>query len=463
MPDDFSSQVSPVIRHAASVQARLSVIGLGYVGAVSAACFARLSTQVVGVDLDVRKVACIASGKAPLVEADLDATIARGVEAQLLGATTSIDAAVAVTDITFVCVGTPSREDGSVDLAALKAVAAEIGRAIARKGDYHLVVIRSTVPVGTTRGVVLPILESESGRACGSEFGLCFHPEFLREGVAIADFFAPPKTVIGAFDTRSGNLLSSLYESIDAPLIETSIEAAEMVKVVDNTWHAVKVSFANEVGKICQAVRVDSHEVMGIFVRDTKLNLSPYYMRPGFAFGGSCLPKDVRAISSLASLRGIEVPLIDSILRSNGTQIAHALDLVLRSRAGRIGFLGLTFKAGTDDMRESPQVDLIGRLLERGIDVRAHDRNVTPGSLRLAAAHAKTANAHTQGALDRLPGLLEPDAAQLVDWAELVVVCHNTTEFSALVAAAGDGTRVLDLVRLPQPGRPRRDYAGICW
>jgi GDP-mannose 6-dehydrogenase len=418
---------------------------------------------VVGVDLNARKIEMIGSGRAPLVEGGLEESVARGVATGRLRATHDTAEAVAATDVTFICVGTPSREDGSVDLGALKAAARDIGRAIARKDGYHLVVVRSTVPVGTTRGVVLPILETESGRRWQEDFGLCFHPEFLREGVAIADFFEPPKTVVGAADARSADMLASLYDGIGGPKVTTSIEAAEMVKYVDNTWHAVKVSFANEVGKICQSVRVDSHDVMGIFVQDQKLNLSPYYMRPGFAFGGSCLPKDVRAMCGLAGLRGVEVPLIESILRSNSAQVAHALDLVLRSRAARVGFLGVTFKPGTDDLRESPQIDLIGRLLERGIEVRAHDRNVTPEGLRLAATHAKTANLPTQAALRDLPGLLDADPHALAGWADLLVVCHGTREFAAVAAEAGESTRVLDLVRLPSPVRQERAYAGICW
>jgi GDP-mannose 6-dehydrogenase len=463
MPDDYPFRVAARIEETQRDLPTLSIVGLGYIGSVSAACFAEMSFQVVAVDLDERKVVRMAAGNAPVVEVDLDAMVAQATIAGRITATTCVADAVAATDITFVCVGTPSHESGAADLSAVKAAAADIGRALARKDRYHLVVVRSTVPVGTTRGAVIPILETESGKRCGIDFGVCFHPEFLREGVAVADFFAPPKTVIGGVDARSAQLLASLYTSIEAPLVLTTIDTAEMVKYVDNTWHAVKVSFANEIGKICQSVRLDSHDVMGIFAKDTKLNLSAYYMRPGFAFGGSCLPKDVRALRNLANLRGIDVPLIDSILRSNDSQITHALDLIQRSRARRVGILGVTFKRDTDDLRESPQIDLIGRLLARGYEVRAYDRHMAADAIHLAAVHASAATAHTRAALDVLPSLMEEAIDGVVSWADLVVVCHNSHAFADAVAGAPEGTTILDLVGLPAKVRQAPSYSGIGW
>lgn len=311
--------------------------------------------------------------------------------------------------------------------------------------------------------MVLPIIERWSGKQCGRGFGLCFHPEFLREGVAIADFFDPPKTVIGGFDEASADMLAQLYVMIDAPCVRTSIEAAEMVKYVDNTWHATKVAFSNEIGKICKSINVDSHEVMGIFVKDTKLNLSPYYMRPGFAFGGSCLPKDLRAMRSIATEQNVAVPLIDSLLESNDAQIDHAVELVMKAGASRVGLLGVTFKSDTDDLRESPHVDLMGRLIARGLSVRVHDKNISGAGIELAAKHAKTATSWTQFALKMLPHVSTSTADNLIDWADLIIVCHNTAEFADAIARDRGMTDVLDLVRLPHSKCSSESYSGICW
>lgn len=444
-------------------QPPVSIVGLGYVGAVSAACFAEMTHKVVGVDLDLVKVSSISSGKAPLLESGLDDMTRLNVEAGRLSATTGLAEAVATTSVTFVCVGTPSCHDGSVDLSALQAVARGIGRSLAVKPDYHLVVIRSTIPVGTTRGLVLPLLEAESGKTCGEDFGLCFHPEFLREGTAIADFFAPPKTVVGGYDERSGAMLASLYGAIDAPMIVTSIESAEMVKYVDNTWHAVKVSYANEIGKLCQSVGVDSHDVMSIFVQDKKLNLSPYYLRPGFAFGGSCLPKDVRAVQGLARRRNVSLPLIESILHSNDAHIDHAADLVLRQEGRKVAVLGVTFKPNTDDIRESPFLELMGRLVERGCTVRAYDRHVTPESRALAGVHAKVASEATKSILASLPDLLSDDLKSLLRWADVIVVGHHTAEFNQAVAALGHDRAIVDLANLSSEAKKAPAYAGVCW
>lgn len=441
----------------------ISVVGLGYVGAVSAACLAEMTHQIVGVDIDPKKTGAIQDGRAPLVEVGLDDLMRRVRSEGRITATASIAEAVETTDVTFICVGTPSCEDGSVDLGALRAVATDLGRALADKDRYHLVVVRSTIPVGTTRNTVLPILERFSGKRAGQDFGVCFHPEFLREGLAIADFFAPPKTVIGGLDKKSSDMLAAIYGAIDAPLIKTTIEIAELVKYVDNNWHAVKVSFANEIGKICKSVAVDSHEVMSIFVQDTKLNLSPYYMRPGFAFGGSCLPKDVRALQNLARSRDVSVPLLDSLLRSNDAQIEHALSEIEATGAQRVAVLGVTFKPGTDDLRESPFVELMGRLLDRGCAIRACDPNITPEGRALAQAHAKTASLQTRHVLETLPAFLNGSTNEIVAWADLILVCHNTPEFADALRIADSKTAVLDLVRLPQDLRRGDAYVGICW
>lgn len=441
----------------------ISVVGLGYVGAVSVACYSQIGHRVIGVDLDLGKVEKIAAGCSPIVEEGLGEALTDGVAADLISASANVLDAVLDTDVTFVCVGTPSRTDGTVDLAALRAVSQEIGAALALKSEYHLVVVRSTVPTGTTRRQVLPEIERVSGKRCGVDFGLCFHPEFLREGVAIADFYAPPKTVIGQFDDKSGAMLAKVYRSIEAPLLRTSIEAAEMVKYVDNTWHAVKVAFANEIGKVCQSVDVDSHKVMDIFVQDRKLNLSPYYLKPGFAFGGSCLPKDVRAITGLAHSNAIEVPLIDSLLRSNDSHIDHAFRLIGECGAKRVGLLGVTFKDGTDDLRESPQIDLLGRLVDAGYKVLAHDRNVNTAGVRLAGGYLKAASPSTRLALQALPDLLTDTPDELVAACDVIVVSHNTPGFVAALKARHPSTTIIDLVRLPAELHDEPGYRGICW
>lgn len=459
MRDASENRIAPQTKLLPSI----SVVGLGYVGAVSAACFSKIGHRVVGVDLDQRKTDIINAGKAPLVEHELDDYLLEGVEGGRISAVNQALGAVLATDMTFVCVGTPSKEDGSVDLRALTAVAGEIGLALKAKRDWHLVVIRSTVPAGTTRKVVLPEIERTSGMVAGRDFGLCFHPEFLREGVAIADFFAPPKTVIGAFDQRSGEALAAIYADIDAPLIQTTIEAAEMVKYVDNTWHAVKVAFGNEVGRLAQVLGIDSHEVMNIFCQDTKLNISSYYLKPGFAFGGSCLPKDLRGITGLARKNGIELPMIGSVLASNSWHLDHSFNLVEQTGPKTVGMMGVTFKSGTDDLRESPQLELLGRLVQAGYAVKVYDPNITQAGIELAMAYMKTASETTREALQALPEALcdSPDA--LLSQVDTVVVAHNTAEFRGALAASRRDVPIVDLVRLPEGFRDGQGYKGICW
>jgi len=461
MPHDLVS-LSTDISLADESVTELAIIGLGYVGAVSAACLASRRYRVIGVDRDAEKVNAMNAGHSPILETGLEELIGRAASAGWLRACAALRPAIGASDISFICVGTPSLASGEVDLSALRGVAHELGQALRESRGYHLVVVRSTVPPGTTRNLVMPILERESGRVCGTDFGLCFQPEFLREGLAITDFFAPPKTVIGGIDARSTETLAALYVGLDAPMLRTSLEVAETVKYVDNTWHALKVTFANEIGRICLCLEVDGQEVMGIFVRDTKLNLSPAYLRPGFAFGGSCLPKDVRSLCSIASSYQIKVPLLQSILPSNEMQIRHALRLIERSGARRIGFLGVTFKTGTDDLRESPQIELIARLLDTDAELRLHDPYVTAAGLALAKAHAAAASAQTRQALAVLPGLFVPTARDVTAWADIVVVAHDTADCADALRAHADKP-VLDLARLPAEARQRPGYVGVCW
>lgn len=442
----------------------ISIFGLGYVGAVSAACFADLGHKVVGVDPDRQKAALIGQGRSPIVEPGLEQLLTKGYEQGRLFATDEVARAVRETEISFVCVGTPSRADGGCDLRYLRMVSEEIGRALSEKDGYHVVVFRSTVPPGTTRSELLPILENSSGKIAVKDFGVCFNPEFLRESTAIEDFFDPPKTVVGSLDLRGKDAVVALYGSVDRDPIGTTIEAAEMVKYVDNTWHALKVSFANEIGKLCQASKVDSHEVMDIFVRDTKLNISPYYMKPGFAFGGSCLPKDVRSINHLAEKLEVDTPVLRSILPSNESQIGHALTLVQKTGLKRIGFLGLTFKTGTDDLRESPVLPMIEQLIEQDCDIRFFDQNLDlESSLRHHLQHARCSQDSGQPLAQKLPELRCGSLEELMDWSEVIVVSHDSPAFRDLVVERRAEQHLVDLVRVfhREEGWTDMLYAGM--
>ena len=355
---------------------KISVFGLGYVGAVSAGCLTATGHEVTGVDPACVKVDLINGGKSPVIEEHLDELIGQAVRNGRLKATQDIQDAILSTDLSLVCVGTPSKPNGDLDLRHVATVSREIGEAISMKGARHTVVIRSTVLPGTVRGLVIPLLEKTSGKQAGSGFGVGNNPEFLREGTAVADFFHPPKTVIGAIDTQTSDDIAALYSDLSAPLIRTSIEVGEMVKYCDNAWHALKVAFANEIGTTCKAIGIDSHAVMDIFCKDTKLNLSPTYLKPGFAFGGSCLPKDVRALAYRARYLDLDLPVLNSILQSNERQINRGFDLIAARGKRAVSFLGVSFKAGTDDLRESPILDLVERLIGKGYDVRIFDKNV---------------------------------------------------------------------------------------
>lgn len=427
----------------------ISIFGLGYVGAVSTACFADCRHRIIGVDPDAAKVEIINKGQSPIVEPGLAELLNNGVKRGRIEATSDVTYSILNTDVSFICVGTPSAADGSCDLKYLEMVSAEIGHALRTKNDYHLIVFRSTVPPGTTQKIMLPIIEEHSMKKCGEDFGLCFHPEFLRESTAIEDFHTPPKTVIGSFDQKSGELLAELYHGIDETPIMTTMEAAEMVKYVDNTWHAVKVSFANEIGKICHANDVDSHEVMNIFVQDTKLNISSYYLKPGFAFGGSCLPKDVRGINHLAEISGVETPLLKNIMASNQSQIDHALSLIQKCGDGPIGFLGVTFKADTDDLRESPVLPLIAGLLDKGREVCLFDPNLNlEASVRHHLQHSKHADDSVGRLMQKLPELVRDDIADIFKDRSTIVVSHKSMLFREAIVSRRDDQHVIDLIRL---------------
>lgn len=429
----------------------ISVLGLGYVGAVSTACFSDRGHRVIGVDPDEKKVSTLNAGQSPIVEEGLGDLLFKGVSSGHLTAITDTVEAVKQTDITFVSVGTPTNADGVCQLDYLKTASEQIGEAIRSKDGYHLIVYRSTVPPKTTRDVMIPILEQSSGKQSGKDFGVCFNPEFLRESTAIKDFYAPPKTVIGAIDTRSSQAAAKLYEGIEGELILTSIEAAEFVKYIDNTWHALKVSFGNEVGRLCQSMDVDGQDVMDIFVKDTKLNLSPYYLKPGFAFGGSCLPKDTRGIGHLAEQQGIKIPLIDNIIESNDQHIIHALKLIGKTNGKRVGIVGLTFKSDTDDLRESPSVELMKQLDEVGHEVSYYDPNVN--AERLQQAGVSTALSEN--------GYL--DIFVLIRKTDLLVITHKSAYAQKIAKLAKHHIPVIDLVGLDDDFKGTENYQGICW
>lgn len=435
---------------------RISIFGLGYVGAVSAGCLASDGHDVIGVDPNQTKVDLINKGVTPIIEKDIGEMIAKTVAEGKLRATTDVREAVMGSDISLICVGTPSMLNGNLDLSYVRRVCEEIGAALKEKGSFHVVVGRSTMLPGSMRNVVIPTLEQASGKKATVGFGVCNNPEFLREGTAVYDYYHPPKTVIGESDTRAGDMLVELYKGMDAPLIRTDVETAEMVKYTDNNWHALKVAFANEIGNICKAVGIDGHKVMEIFCQDTKLNLSPYYMKPGFAFGGSCLPKDVRALTYKGRSLDLELPVLNAIMPSNQQQIAKAIDMIASKGKRKVGILGFAFKAGTDDLRESPIVDVIEHLIGKGYELKLYDKNVNLAALT---------GANRDYILNHIPHiskLMVDSMQEVMDFAETIVIGNGAAEFKPVPDSLKPGQAVVDLVRISKAmsGGP---YDGICW
>lgn len=437
----------------------ISLFGLGYVGSVSAACFARMGHQVLGVDVSAAKVEMLASGRSPIVEARMRELIAEGHAAGRLKATTNAAEAVCTSEISFVCVGTPSLRSGKLDLGHIEKVAGEIGEALRGKKDHHIVVLRSTVLPGTTESILIPILEKRSGRQHGQDFTVCYNPEFMREGSAVADFLQPPYTILGATNPQHLAPLRELYGDVAAPTFETSIPVAEMVKYVSNVFHAVKVGFANEIGTLCKHLGVDSQVVTEIFTSDRKLNISAAYLAPGFAFGGSCLPKDLRAITYRAKELDLSLPLLEALTPSNTEHLNRAVDAVLRTKRRKIAMLGLSFKAGTDDLRESPQVQLIKRLLGEGLQVKVWDKEVSLG--RVAGSNRQ----YIEEVIPHIGSLLSTDLAAVVRSAEVVIIGTKSADKSELANCLSPTHIVLDLVNLDRAHRPQgiAEYEGICW
>ena len=436
---------------------KLSVFGLGYVGCVSAACLADAGNEVVGVDVNPTKVEIINAGKSPIVEAGIDALIAEVVTAGRLVATTDSARAIRDSELSLVCVGTPSNQNGSLDLRHVQQVCREIGAALKTRDERHVVVIRSTMLPGTVQNTVVPALEETSGKKAVTDFGICINPEFLREGSSIKDYYAPPFTLIGADDEQTANAVRGLYANIDAPVFITALKTAEMVKYVCNCFHALKVSFANEVGNICKALEIDSHEVMHVFCQDTKLNLSPYYLKPGFAFGGSCLPKDLRAINYKAKELDVETPVLAAILPSNRIQIERAIEMVLRSGKKRVGVLGFSFKAGTDDLRESPMVTLIETLIGKGFEVAIYDRDVSLA--RLFGANKE----YIEREIPHISKLMRDTIDGVLTDSEIVIIGNQAEEFRSVADRLRMDQQLIDLVRLFDARTSNGKYQGICW
>ena len=431
---------------------RVSVLGLGYVGCVTAACLARAGHEVIGCDVNPEKVSLVAAGRSPIVEPGLDALIADVVAAGRLQATTSPAEAVAGSELSLVCVGTPSRPNGQLDLTALERVGEALGQAVGSLDRSHLVVLRSTVLPGTTEHTFIPAIERGAGHGLGGRVGIAVNPEFMREGSSLQDFAAPPITVVGSDSAAVADKLRELYASVQAPFVHTSVRTAEMTKYVSNAFHALKVCFANEVGNVATALGADAQEVMRLFLLDRKLNVSEAYLRPGFAFGGSCLPKDVRALQYAARAADVTVPLLSGILPSNELQVRLGVEAVLSARRRRVGVVGLSFKSGTDDLRESPMVVLVETLIGKGCDVRILDRNVSIA--RLVGANRR----YIEHEIPHIASLMCSDPGALVHHAEILVIGNPGEEAAAVLAAAGPAHLVVDLTRgaagyAPRPAR----------
>ncbi len=433
----------------------ISIFGLGYVGAVCAGCLSARGHNVVGVDISPAKIDMINQGKSPIVEPGLEQLLQQAVQQGRLYGTTDVQRAVLDTELSLLCVGTPSKKNGDLDLVYMEAVCRQIGEALRDKAGRHTVVVRSTVLPGTVNNVVIPLLEQASGKKAGVDFGVAVNPEFLRESTAIKDYDFPAMTVIGELDTQSGDILQSLYEGLDAPVIRKSIEVAEMIKYTCNVWHATKVSFAKEIGNIAKASGVDGREVMDVVCQDHKLNLSRYYLRPGFAFGGSCLPKDVRALTYRAGQLDVEHPLLASIMSSNRSQVQNAFDLVSGFNKRRIGLLGLSFKAGSDDLRESPLVELAEMLIGKGYELRIFDANVEYA--RVFGANRD----YIESKIPHVSSLLCNDLDQVIDGAEIIVLGNNDPRFAQALEGNGD-KQIVDLVGF-MPNASNATQEGICW
>lgn len=437
---------------------KISVFGMGYVGCVSAGCLAEMGHEIVAVEPNPTKVTMINQGRSPIIEPRIGQIIESAVATRRLRACSDWSTAVQYSELAVVCVGTPSQANGSIDLSSVLRVCEQIGEGLASKQEYFTVVVRSTVIPGTVQEIVIPTLQDRSGKTVGVDFGVCVNPEFLREGTAVSDFYNPPKTVIGEYDRKSGDKVAQLYKDLPGPLVRTQVRVAEMVKYVDNAFHALKICFANEIGNIARAVGIDSHVLMEIFCMDTKLNLSPSYLEPGFAFGGSCLPKDLRSISYYAKTRDIAVPVLDSILESNEYQTKKVIKKLIACKPQSLGFLGLTFKEGTDDLRESPVVEVVETMIGKGYTVRIHDHNVSMA--KLIGANKE----YIEREIPHISELLCSSPEEVISQSDVLVIASKDHAYREPLQNVKGNKKIIDLVRLFTPEHhPGAEYYGICW
>jgi GDP-mannose 6-dehydrogenase len=439
---------------------RVSVFGLGYVGIVSAACFSNKKHDVIGVDVSQTKVDLVNGGHSPIIEDQIDGLVKKSVDSGKLRATMDFKDAIINTDISFLAVGTPSQSNGNIDLQYIFRVCEQIGSALKEKTSFHMVAIRSTVFPGTVNKAI-ELIEKNSGKKHLVDFDVCSNPEFLREGTAVNDFNNPPYTVIGLSNvlksTKAKELLTILYKEIDNNIIFTHVKVAELIKYANNSFHALKVAFANEIGNIGKKIGIDSHEVMRIFTMDKQLNLSPYYLKPGFAFGGSCLPKDVRALNHYAKVNDVETPVLNNVLNSNENQIKIAFDMIQNTGKKKIGVLGFSFKEGTDDLRESPVVELIERLLGKGFDLKIYDENVNLA--KLMGANKDFIENH----IPHINNLTTTTVEQVIEHSDVIIIGNKAKKFKEYVKKMPDGKQVIDLVRLLKDEEFPSNYQGICW
>jgi len=435
----------------------ISIFGLGYVGSVTSACLADIGHKVIGVDINTDKVDQINKGLSPIVESGLSDLINKGVHSKNLMATKDPLYAINNTDISFIAVGTPSNSNGSLDISYVEAILKDIGSMLKDKKSKHTIIIRSTVLPSSCEKKLIPLLESSSGLNVGEDIGFVFNPEFLREGTAIYDFYNPPKTVIGCNSIEDGNIVSEIYSFLDAPEFITSINTAEMVKYADNAFHATKVVFGNEIGAISKSLNINSHEVMQIFCSDTKLNISSYYLKPGFAFGGSCLPKDVRALSFMAKDKSISTPMIDSLLDSNNQHINRAFSVIKKYRDSKIGFLGFSFKDGTDDIRESPIISLIEICFKNNFDIKVHDPNINIDKL------VGTNKDYLEGSQFNIRENFIENIKEFLSVCDLIIIGNPNKDFIDLIVENTKDQLIFDLVGLDFNGSIDDRYIGFCW
>ncbi|WP_296425516.1 nucleotide sugar dehydrogenase [Yoonia sp.] len=437
--------------------ARISIFGIGYVGVVAAACLAKDGHDVIAVDVDAGKIDAINAGLSPIVENGLDDLVKEVVAAGKLSATDDVEYAINNTSASFVCVGTPSAPDGSVGLKYVELVCQNMGAAIAKKDDFHSVIIRSTIVPGSCEGTCIPVLEAASGKKAGSEFGVGYYPEFLRESTAIEDYYDPGLIAFGALDDTTRDILTDLNKDLNCEIHTVDLRTAEMVKYTSNIWRAVKVTFANEIGNIAKSCGLDGQSVMEILCSDHKVNMSPYFMRPGFAFGGSCLPKDVRALRHLAAVNNTPAPLLHAVLEANEAQIGKAEAMINSSKAKKVGFVGISFKPGTDDMRESPLAELAARLIRTGVVVEIYDPFVHE-----AYANVNSTAGRGNDVVPDLKDRLNPDLSSMIKGSDAIVV-GNIYKDTLEELVAVNGKPMIDLTRISRTRVSGDDYHGICW